>query len=149
MKKAVGFIMILLVGVFLMAIPAQAQTVCWQLAPYIDKIEVGYEAHGGHYVLHGKWVAGTSYFMPVVGDVSSDAPGSFNMGLHATNNTTAFGGFKNGVLDAQLSSSTLNGTWILDFGSGGFTNSGTLTNIPCPIAASEESGPVAGSRAQK
>ena len=135
--------MILLGGVLLAAIPAHAQTVCWQLSPFIDKIEVGYESHGGHYVLHGKWVA-SSYFMPVVGDASGDAPGSFNMGLHATNNTTAFGGFRNGVLDAQLSSSTLNGTWQLDFGSGGFTNSGTLTSIACPIAGSEESGPAAG-----
>jgi len=149
MKKVACLIMILLGGLFLMANPAQAQVACWQLSPFSDKIEVGYALHSGHYVLHGKWVATGAYFLPVVGNVSSDAPGSFNMGLHATNDTTFFGGFKNGVLDAQLSSSTLNGTWLLDFGAGAFTNSGTLTSIPCPIAASEEPGPLAGERAQR
>ncbi|OHB70207.1 MAG: hypothetical protein A2W23_08125 [Planctomycetes bacterium RBG_16_43_13] len=144
MKTKACLIMILLIGLFLMTASAQAQTVCWKLDPYIDKIEVGYESHSGHYLVNGKWVASGLYFLPVVGSLSSNAPGNFNMGLHATNDTTYFGGYDNCVLDAELSSTTLNGTWKIDCGGGGLTNSGTLTKITCPIAASEESGTAAG-----
>jgi len=58
--------------------------VCWKMDPYIDVIEVGYESHSGHYLANGKWFASGYYFSPVVGDLSSDAPGSFRMGLHGT-----------------------------------------------------------------
>jgi hypothetical protein len=139
--KSYLMIMILLTSLIFMAVPAQAQRACWQLSPFIDKIELGYERHTVHYVLHGKWVT-SSYFLPVVGNLSPDGAG-WNLGIHGTNNTTSFGGFDNCVLDADLNGS-FTGPWTLDCGAGGFTNSGTLTLISCPIAESDEDGPAAG-----
>ena len=58
--------------------------VYWKMDPYIDVIEVGYDLHSGHYLVNGSWSAGGLYFSPVVGNVSSDAPGSYRMGIHGT-----------------------------------------------------------------
>lgn len=56
----------------------------WRMDPYIDIIELGYEDHGGHYLVNGSWSAAGLYFSPVVGSVTPNAPGSFRMGLHGT-----------------------------------------------------------------
>jgi len=63
---------------------ADPSAACWKMDPYIDVIEVGYESHSGHYLVHGKWAVSGFYFSPVVGNVSSDAPGSYRMGIHGT-----------------------------------------------------------------
>jgi hypothetical protein len=157
-NKPYVLIMILLIGLFFMTAPAQAQRACWQLSPFIDnpaqaqracwqlspfidKIELGYEGHSNHFLVHGKWVT-SSYFLPVVGNLSAEGTG-WNLGIHGSNSSASFGDWDNCVLDARLDSS-FTGPWTLDCGAGGFTNSGTLTLISCPIAESAEDGPAAG-----
>jgi hypothetical protein len=140
--KSYLMIMILLISLIFMAVPAQAQRACWQFDGFSDQMELGYERHTVHYVVHGKWVAGTSYFMPVVGNLSPDGAG-WNLGIHMTNNTTAFADFDNCVLDADLNGS-LNGPFTVDCGAGGFTASGTISLISCPIAESAADGPAVG-----
>jgi len=140
--KSYLMIMILLIGLIFMAVPAQAQRACWQIDGFTDKMELGYERHTVHYVVHGKWVAETSYFLPAVGNLSPDGAG-WNLGIHFTNNTTAFGDFDNCVLDADLNSS-LNGPFAFDCGAGGWTGTGTMSLISCPITESAAIGPAFG-----
>jgi hypothetical protein len=125
--KSYLMIMILLISLIFMAVPAQAQRACWQ--------------HSNHFLVHGKWVT-SSYFLPVVGNLSAEGTG-WNLGIHGSNSSASFGDWDNCVLDARLDSS-FTGPWTLDCGAGGFTNSGTLTLISCPIAESAEDGPAAG-----
>jgi hypothetical protein len=128
-----------LVWLFSAATPAKADflgTFCWNWDTNIDNFELSVTDNGGHFLVHGKWVAKfldlTFYFIPVVGNASIEGS-TIHLGLHGTNNTTSFGGFDDCVLDAILDPATLSGPFTVDCGAGGFTSSGTLNPISCPI----------------
>jgi hypothetical protein len=55
----------------------------WQMSPFIDIIEVGYEDHSNHWLAHGTWSA-LSYLLPVVGNLSQDDANVWHLGLHGT-----------------------------------------------------------------
>jgi hypothetical protein len=105
---------------------------CWNLDPFIDNIELAVTENGGHFLVHGKWVATSAYFIPVVGNASVEGS-TAHLGLHGTNNTTAFSGFNDCTMDAILDLTTLTGPQTIDCGAGGFTGSATLVPIACPI----------------
>jgi hypothetical protein len=139
---------------WMLAAPASADwngTACWTLGG-ADSIQLDYSVGPtGQVQVVGKWVAcglpPNRYFLPVTGAISSNGPGSYRMGLHATVvSGTCYPDPADPVdvaLDATFTSPTFGGTWQLQCGS--FKNSGTLTLIPCPIpqCVNGASGPAA------
>jgi hypothetical protein len=56
----------------------------WQMSPFIDIIEVGFEAHSNQWLLHGKWEVSGSYLLPIAGNLSLDDQGVWRLGVHGT-----------------------------------------------------------------
>jgi hypothetical protein len=143
----------MLLGMF--AAPVSADwngTACWTLGGP-DNIQLDYSVGPtGQVQVVGKWVAcglpPNRYFLAVTGGISSNAPGSYRMGLHgAVDPGTCVSGDPADPVDvafnATFTSPTFGGTWQLQCGS--HRASGTLVSVPCPIpsCANAASGPAA------
>jgi len=136
MKKVGLLLMVLFLFSAFVVTKSEAGQICWGMDIYSDIIKVSQLPTGnGHKLVNGVWFAST-YNNPVVGTMEWDTDGiSKRLSLHATNNTVSFGGFKDCVLDADLSSSSTpkwEGPAIIDCGSGGYPVSGfNLIRIDC------------------
>jgi hypothetical protein len=123
-----------------LAAPASAQTACWNTAPFCDIVQVDFQVRtSGQVDMAGKWYAcppnpGDSYFLPVAGALSPTAIGAYRIGWHGTHNTGFFGGFRDCIIDAQITAPSFGGTWTMDCGGGGFVNTGDLVLVACEVA---------------
>jgi hypothetical protein len=130
------------------AAKSEAGQICWGMDVFADIIKVSVTPTGsGHKIVNGVWFAG-SYLNPVTGTFEKDFDGtSRRLSLHATNNTTSFGGFRDCILDADLSAVSVpkwEGPGIVDCGAGAFPVSGfNLIRVNCttllPLNASATS----------
>ena len=136
MKKVGLLLLVLVLFSAFVVTQSEAVQICWGMDSYADIIKVSTLPTGsGHKLVNGVWYA-SPYNNPVVGTMEWDTDGtSKRLSLHATNNTISFGGFKDCVLDADLSSSSTpkwEGPAVVDCGAGGFPVSGfNLIRINC------------------
>jgi hypothetical protein len=127
---AVSALFALTVGV------AQAE-VCYKLNPFVDILRLNTVTNDSstvgavHKLTHGNWISG-AYTLPVVGAIEfKDGSTTVRrLGIHGTNNTTAFGNNPICALDGIPGQ-----PWFLVCTAGPgvrFTNNGSaLTSIPC------------------
>ena len=138
MKKIVLVLLAVALIAGFTAAKSEAGQICWGMDIFSDIIKVSVTNTGSsHKIVNGVWFAGTSYLNPVTGTFEKDFDGSSKrLSLHATNNDAiSFGGFRDCVLDADLSavsSPKWEGPAIVDCGAGGFPVSGfSLIRVDC------------------
>jgi hypothetical protein len=127
MKKTV---FCLILGCSLIFLAQNAFAVkCYQFTLFTDVVKV----LSGTKVINGVWYASPDYYMPFVGTIVIDSDPDFNrFSIHVTNNTTAFGGFRDCVVDATLSKTKpIQGTAIIDCGVGGFSLTTPFAQVDC------------------
>ncbi len=138
MKKTIFFLVsvffvILLVG------SASAGVQCYDVSPYPDVVKVTVTVQDplnpvNKIVTGALYLQGT-YYLPLSGTVVKDADGVHKrVSVHATNNTTSFGGYVDCVIDATLdpTATPVQGPMIISCGgNGGFSNTATLVRVPC------------------
>ena len=117
---------------------------CWNMAPFIDNIELAVSLDGGFYATHGVWRAPGFYSMAVHGTAARDPiMGGSDLALTGEDQIDSPGTLDGVHFTAKLGTG-LTGTWALYLETG-FINSGTLVPIACPIPDSDAnvSGPTA------
>jgi len=129
---------------------------CVNLAPFDDTIRLSLTQAAGSATLidvNFRWRSGTSYQIGGTG-VTTDSllsPGSFDLALTGTHNTSNFGGNQICSLFATLTGPSFSGPWQLTCTgtTTPFTNSGTLNFVSCISTSAAEGlhatvGPGAG-----
>ena len=126
---------------------------CVNLAPFSDTIRVALTAVSGSATMIDvtfRWRASAPYQIGGTGVVTESllSPGSFDVALTGTHNTTSFGGNKICSFFAVVTPPSFSGPWQATcVGSGGapFTVSGTLNVVACTGTMSvEKEGPSVG-----
>jgi hypothetical protein len=115
---------------------------CVTLAPLVDTVRLSLTETAGPATMitaSFRWRFGTSSQVGGTGTITESllSPGSFDLALTGTHNTTLFGGNKLCSLFAVLTPPTFDGPWQYTCtGAGGapFTGSGTLSFVPCTAA---------------
>ena len=97
MRKPKFLLAALAVSMLAIGTPAGAATVCFQLTPFIDILEIDAEVGtSGKVDLWGKWVVCDGYNFPLVGEAHKGTePGTFRFGIHATTNNGAMRAWPN------------------------------------------------------
>jgi hypothetical protein len=116
---------------------AGAGTKCYNWSPYVDVLKVTVTTQDSHSpsnkLLTGALYVPGYYYLTFIGTQLKDADGSSKrFSIHLTNNTDAFGGYRECALDATLlTNHPAEGPLTIDCGAGGFTNTGTLVQVSC------------------
>ena len=138
MKKTT-FCILFLSFTILLAQTAIAGSKCYNWSPYDNdwlKVTVTTQdpSNPANKLLTGVLYYPGGYYLPFIGTLVKDADGvSKRFSIHLTNNNTgAFGGYRDCVLDATLGTTKpIQGPLECDCGTGGFVNTGTLIQVPC------------------
>jgi len=104
---------------------------CYQFDSFTDVVKV----LSGTKVINGVWYGPGDYYMPFVGTIVPDSDPDFKrFSIHVTNNTTAFNGERDCVVDATLSTTApIQGTAIVNCGdgAGAFNLTTTFFQVDC------------------
>lgn len=136
MKRILVALLVTVFAANALAPTAQAQgylgEFCFGFVGYTDRLKLAVTANGNAFELHGQWTS-ISYEVAVSGSAFVRRNGTVEFALQGPNNSVAFSGQPLLTLRANLSTSSLGGSYsIKGIGDGSpFSNSGSLAFMSC------------------